>query len=101
MTVFMWIAFWVLLVPIGFTYFFYKYLKKYLWCVPIIALVLTGLIFLASVSNLHEGSLISNIKYYFTQDWSIGFYLFYAPIVIVSLISTIVFYLSGWTNKRK
>jgi hypothetical protein len=101
MILFIWVSFLVLLIPISFTYFTYKYYRKYLWCVPIIALVLTGLMFLASVSGIHEGSLIRNIKYYFTQDWSIAFYFLYVPIVIVSLMSTVVFYLFGWLNKHK
>ena len=88
------------MIPIAATLWFYKSARKYLWCVPIIALIIAGTLFFRDVLSINGNSFESQIKAYFQNDWCIGFYLFYIPATAASLISTCTLYIINFIKMR-
>lgn len=81
------------ILPICAAFIFYKWVKKLLWCVPVMTLIVMGSIFLRGLNLSNKEDIISRIKVYFTQDSGMAFTLIIVPTVIMSFTSTLFFYL--------
>lgn len=72
----------------------YKFIPKLLWCIPVAALIISGSLFLKDIYLItSEPTFAEKWKLYFHNDWSMGFYLFYLPIIVISVLTTIFAYL--------
>jgi hypothetical protein len=90
----------VVLLPVSASFMFYKWLKKLLWCVPVFTLIITGYIFYKEISVINEKGFGGKLKFYFSQDWSMGFTLIILPTIIMAFVSTIAFYLYDYFKKH-
>lgn len=83
----------ILVIPAAVNILFYKYIRKYLFLVPILAFLLSTLLLANDIMKIASADEIQDkISLYFHNDWCMGFYLFYLPAVIVSLIINLTMY---------
>lgn len=83
------------------TWIIYKTIPKLLWCVPAISLFVLGSLFLRDIFMLtSEPTFAGKFEFYFHNDWSMGFYLFYLPIVVISVLITINAYLLKYLKSK-
>jgi hypothetical protein len=76
------------------TWAFYKFIPQILWCVPIGALIVSSCLFLRDINSItSEPAFAGKWALYFHNDWSMGFYLIYLPVVVASAIFTLVAYM--------
>jgi len=83
----------VILLPLLLTLVFYKFVPKFLWCVPVSILFVSGYLFIKEIISIAEPTFAEKWALYFHNDWSIGFYLIYLPVVVTSVIITVIAYL--------
>jgi hypothetical protein len=95
------IIFAVILLIIGIaTWIIYKYIPKLLWCVPTVALLISGSLLLRDIFLIKsEPTFAGKLNLYFHNDWSMSFYLFYIPIIVVSIVATVIAYLIKHSKK--
>lgn len=89
----------VIFLPVTASFVFYKWLKKLLWCVPVLTLIIMGSILYKEVSVINEKGFGEKLKFYFSQDWSMGFNLIILPTVIMAFASAIAFYLYDYIRQ--
>lgn len=92
----------VILLLIGLvTWVMYKTIPKLLWCVPVISLIVSGSLFLRDIFT-HTSELLfaDRLEFYFHNDWSMGFYLFYLPVVVISVLITVIAYLLKYLKSK-
>jgi hypothetical protein len=76
------------------TWVIYKYIPKLLWFIPAAALIISGSLFLRDICLIRsELTFVGKLALYFHNDWSMGFYLFYLPIIVISVMATVIAYL--------
>jgi hypothetical protein len=76
------------------TWVIFKYIPKLLWCIPVTASIVSGSLFLRDILSINsQPTLEGKLELYFHNDWSMGFYLFYLPIFVISIMITILAYL--------
>lgn len=84
----------IILLPGLLTWVFYKFIPKFLWCVPVAVLIVSGCLFLNDINSItSEPTFAEKWALYFHNDWSMGFYFIYLPIVGTSAIMTLIAYL--------
>ncbi|MDF2538966.1 MAG: hypothetical protein K0S76_1987 [Herbinix sp.] len=80
----------------------YKFIPKLLWCIPVVALIVTGGFFLRDIFLIRsEPTFAEKLDQYFHNDWSIGFYLFYLPVFVASVLTTVIAYLIKYIKYKK
>lgn len=83
----------VILLPGLLTWAFYKFVPKYLWCVPVAIFIISSYLFIKDITAITiETTFAEKWALYFHNDWSMGFYLIYLPIVVMSAILALIAY---------
>ncbi len=76
------------------TWTIYKFIPKLLWCIPVIALIISGSLLLRDIYLItSEPTFSEKWELYFHNDWSMAFYLFYLPIIVISVLATVFAYI--------
>lgn len=76
------------------TWIIYKVIPKLLWCIPVVAVIISGSLFLRDIYLItSEPTFAGKWELYFHNDSSIGFYLVYLPIIVISVLATVFAYL--------
>lgn len=84
----------ILFLVIIVTWVTFKYIPKLLWCIPVTALIVSSSLFLREIFLIKsEHTFAGKLELYFHNDWSMGFYLFYLPIFVISVMTTVIAYL--------
>lgn len=84
----------IVLIPGLVVWAVYKFAPKILWSIPVAALIISGSLLLKDVSSISsEVTFIDKWELYFHNDWSMGFYLIYLPVLVSSVIFTVIAYL--------
>lgn len=79
----------------------YKFIPKFLWCIPIAALIISGSLFLRDILFItSESTFAGKLEHYFHNDWSMGFYLIYLPIIVISVLGTVIAYLYKYQKSK-
>lgn len=83
------------------TWLFYRLKPKFIWCVPVSVLFITGYLFMKDINSItSEPSFAEKWSLYFHNDWSMGFYLIYLPVAAINVVIAIIFYLIKYIKKR-
>jgi hypothetical protein len=83
------------------TLLFYKYKPKFLWFVPVAAVIVSGCLLLKDISIItSEPTFAEKLGLYFHNDWSMGFYLVYMPITVIAVIMTVIAYLINHYKRK-
>lgn len=92
----------ILLLPGLSTWAVYKFIPRLLWCIPIVAIMISSsLVFKDILSITSETTFVGKWGLYFHNDWSMGFYLLYLPIVVTSIVFTVIAYLIKQFKRRR
>lgn len=84
------------------TWVIFKYIPKLLWCIPIAALIISGSLFIRDIFLIKsEPTFAGKLELYFHNDWSMSLYLFYIPIIVISVMTTILAYIFKHIKKVK
>jgi hypothetical protein len=76
------------------TWLIYKFIPKLLWCIPVAALIISCMLFLKDIFLItSKSTFVGKWELYFHNDWSMGFYLIYLPIIVINIMMTVVAYL--------
>lgn len=83
-------------------YSIYKYKPKFLWLVPVVAVVVSGFSLLYDIISYttSEPTVAKKLTHYFHNDVSMGFYLIYAPVTVIVVIMTIIAYVFNHYKKK-
>lgn len=92
----------VILVLVGsVTWIIYKLIPKLLWCIPVVALIISGILLFKDIFIITtEPTFAGKWVLYFHNDWSMGFYLFYLPIILISIVTTVIAYLLKYIKSK-
>lgn len=83
------------------TWIIYKYIPKLLWCIPVVALIVSSILFFRDIFLITtEPTFVGKWELYFHNDWSMGFYLFYLPIIVISMLTTVIAYLLKYIKSK-
>ena len=83
-----------ILLPGLITWVLYRFKPKFLWCAPAFVLLVLAFLFIRDINVITtEPTFAEKWELYFHNDWSMGLYLVYLPIVAASSIFTLVAYL--------
>jgi hypothetical protein len=82
------------------TLFLYKHKPKFLWIVPVAAIIVSGCLVLKDISlyTTSEPTIARKLAHYFHNDVSMGLYLIYVPITGIAVIVTIIAYVAYFFN---
>ena len=84
----------VILLPGLLIWAFYRFAPKYLWCVPVAIFIISSCLFIRDITAITtETTFAEKWALYFHNDWSMGFYLIYLPIIVVSAVFALIAYL--------
>ncbi|ACL75892.1 hypothetical protein [Ruminiclostridium cellulolyticum] len=76
------------------TWIIYELIPKLLWCIPVAALIISASLLFKDINlSTSEPTFARKWEFYFHNDWSMGFYLFYLPIIVISVLTTVFAYL--------
>lgn len=80
----------------------YKYKPKFLWIVPVVAVLVSGFSLLYDIISYtaSEPTVAKKLAHYFHNDVSMGFYLIYAPVTVIVVIMTIIAYVFNHYKKK-
>lgn len=83
-------------------YFLYKHKPKFLWLVPVAAIIVSGCLVIKDISlyTSSEPTIASKLAHYFHNDVSMVLYLIYAPITGIAVIMTIIAYLLKYYRRK-
>jgi len=83
-------------------YSVYKYKPKFLWLVPVAAVLVSGFLLLNDIISYtaSELTLAKKLARYFHNDVSMGFYLIYAPVTVLAVLMTITAYVYNHYAKK-
>jgi hypothetical protein len=83
------------------TWIIYKFFPKILWGIPVVVIIVSGILFLRDIFLItSEPTFAGKLELYFHNDWSMGFYLFYLPIIVLSVLTTVIAYLLKYIKSK-
>jgi uncharacterized membrane protein YeiB len=84
----------VILLPGLVIWILYRLKPKLLWSAPVVILLASVFMFIRDVVSItSEATFAGKWNMYFHNDSSMGFYLIYLPVVVASLIMTLIAYM--------